>query len=322
MAANLFFLFQKLKFMKNNNKAVNLIVGGNSQDAQFLTKLLIKKEEKVVLLVNKKISKSKYDSKLVSSVKIDIYNQNKVFKFLKKFKLLKIFYLASSNLSVKEKENSKLLNKNLLTNVIGLVNFLEFARSKPKKIKLFYACSSHIYNDTLTESQNEKTSPKFKSNYSLVKYLGKEICSFYRKIGVFCSVGILYSHVSKLSKKKFLIKDILSQIKNNKKKIKVLNCNSKIDLLSASDAINAIYKIMNLNNSDEFIISSNKLVRVKDIFNKIVQIKNKKFLKLQNIKSKKKLINSTTLKGENYKLRKLTGWKQNDNLEAIIKEFI
>ena len=322
MVVNLFFHFQKLKFMKNNNQAVNLIVGGNGQDAHYLTKLLIKKEEKVVLLINKKINQSKYDSKRVSSVKIDICNQNRVFKYLKKFKLLKIFYLASSNLSVKEKENSKLLNKNLLINVTGLVNFLEFARSKPKKIKIFYACSSHIYNDTLTNSQNEKTSPKFKSNYSLVKYLGKEICSFYRKLGVFCSVGILYSHVSKFSKKKFLIKDILGQIKNNKKKIKVLNYNSKIDLLSASDAVNAIYKIMKLNYSDEFIISSNKLVTVKDIFNKIVQIKDKKFLKLQNIKRKKKSINHTILKGKNNKLIKSTGWTQKDNLEDIIREFI
>ena len=65
--------------------------------------------------------------------------------------------------------------------------------------------------------KNEKTLPKFKSNYSLVKYLGKEIAIFTEKLGVFCSVGILYSHVSKYSKKKFLIKDILYQIKTNKK---------------------------------------------------------------------------------------------------------
>ena len=97
--------------MKNNNHIFNLIVGGNSQDAQYLTKLLTKKKEKVVLLINKKINQSKYDRKLVSFVKIDIFNQNIVFKFFKKFKLLKIFYLASSNLSAKEKENSKLLTK-------------------------------------------------------------------------------------------------------------------------------------------------------------------------------------------------------------------
>lgn len=308
--------------MKNNNSVVNLIVGGNGQDAHYLTNLLIKKKEQVILLINKKIDRPEYDKTLVSFIEIDIFDQKIIFKFLKKFKKLKIFYLASSNLSIQEKENSKILYKNLLTNVLGLVNFLEFMRCKSDKAKLFYACSSHIYNDTFTNSQSEKTSPRFKSNYSLVKYLGKEICSFYRKEGVFCSVGILYSHVSKRSKKKFLINDILGQIKSNKKKIKVLNYNSKIDLLSASDAVNAMYKIMNLNYSDEFIIASNKLVRVKDIFNKIIQITNKKFLKIQNIKTKKKPITTTILKGKNNKLIKSTGWKQKDDLTTIIKEFI
>ena len=32
--------------MKNNNQVFNLIVGGNSQDAQYLTKLLTKKKRK------------------------------------------------------------------------------------------------------------------------------------------------------------------------------------------------------------------------------------------------------------------------------------
>ena len=67
-----------------NNKPINLIVGGNSQDAQYLTKLLIKKEEKVILLINKKINRSKYDKSLVSFVKINIFDQKIVFKFLKK----------------------------------------------------------------------------------------------------------------------------------------------------------------------------------------------------------------------------------------------
>ena len=48
-------------------------------------------------------------------------------------------------------------------------------------MKLFYASSSHIYNDTKTKSQNENTIPNFNSNYGLTKYLGKEICDFYRK---------------------------------------------------------------------------------------------------------------------------------------------
>ena len=58
---------------------------------------------------------------------------------------------------------------------------MEYISNHNKKMKLFYASSSHIYNDTKTKSQNENTTPNFNSNYGLTKYLGKEICDFYRQ---------------------------------------------------------------------------------------------------------------------------------------------
>ena len=39
---------------------------------------------------------------------------------------------------------------------------------------------------------------------------------------------------------------MLNQIKGNKNTIKVLNSKSRVDLLSAHDAVEAIYKIMQL----------------------------------------------------------------------------
>ena len=39
-----------------------------------------------------------------------------------------------------------------------------------------------------------------------------------------------------------------------------MNKEAKIDLLSVTDAVNAIYEIMNLSYSDEFIISSTTCV--------------------------------------------------------------
>ena len=59
---------------------------------------------------------------------------------------------------------------------------------------------------------------------------------------------------------------MLNQIKGNKNTIKVLNSKSRVDLLSAHDAVEAIYKIMQLKNPNNFIISSKKLVTVKNLF--------------------------------------------------------
>ena len=306
--------------MKIKTEQNNLIVGGNGQDAFYLTKFLIKKKQKVILLSNKSLTKRFDNSKYVLKKKLDIFNQEKVFKYLKKFKNLKVFFLASHNITAKEKEISEILKKNLMINVIGLSNFLEYARKFNKKIKFFYASSSHIFNSSLSKIQNEKTKPDFNSNYALTKYLGKEICNFYRKKNVFCSVGILYSHISKISKKKFLIKDILEQINNKKKYVKVLDINSKIDLLAAEDAVEAIYRIMNLNKPDDFIISSNSLVSVKEIFNKILLKKKKPNIKIVGIIKSKK--NPYKLRGNNRKLRDRTFWRPKKSLDNLISDFV
>ena len=224
--------------------------------------------------------------------------------------------------SINESENSSIIIKNLSVNIIALVNFLEYALKNKSNSKIFYACSSHIYNETHTKIQNENTKPQFNSNYALTKYLAKEICAFYRKKKIFCSVGIMYSHASKLSKKKFLIKDIFSQIKNNKKEISVMNKKAKIDLLSVTDVVNAIYEIMNLNYSDEFIISSNKIVQVKDVINEILKIKNIKSIKIKDLKKNNKNSNLTILRGNNNKLIKATKWSPKKNLKTLVNEHL
>ena len=308
--------------MKNKKKYVHVIVGGNGQDAHYLTKLLIEKKEKIILITRRDFKSSLKKNKYVSIVKLDICNQNLVFKFLRKFKFLKIYHLASYSPSINESENSSIIIKNLSVNIIALVNFLEYALKNKSNSKIFYACSSHIYNETLTKIQNENTKPQFNSNYALTKYLAKEICAFYRKKKIFCSVGIMYSHASKLSKKKFLIKDIFSQIKNNKKEISVMNKKAKIDLLSVTDVVNAIYEIMNLNYSDEFIISSNKIVQVKDVINEILKIKNIKSIKIKDLKKNNKNSNLTILRGNNNKLIKATKWSPKKNLKTLVNEYL
>lgn len=296
----------------------NLIVGGNSQDAYFLSKLLLRENEEVISIINKKINRK---IKGVKYIKIDILSQNKISAFLKKFKNLNIYFLASYNPSVSDIQNENLLNKNLHINVIGLTNFLEGMSMSKKKHKLFYASSSHIFADTKSKIQKEDTKPKFNSNYALAKYLGKEICDFYRaKRKVFCSTGIMYSHVSYLSKNNFLINEMLNQIKGNKNTIKVLNSKSRVDLLSANDAVEAIYKIMQLKNPNNFIISSKKLVTVKKLF---LELKKKTNRNLKLVDQKKNILNKNNfLRGDNAKIKKICKWTPRDSLADIIDGFI
>ena len=299
-----------------------LIVGGAGKDAHFLTELLLEKNSKIHLLINKKMPMIKKNKNIISIKKINILSSEQVRNYLNKFKQLTIFFLASYNISTTEKETSKVLKKNILVNVNGLINFLEYISNYNKKMKLFYASSSHIYNDTKTKSQNENTIPNFNSNYGLTKYLGKEICDFYRqKKKIYCSTGILYSHVSKLSNKKFLINGLLSSIKKNKKKIKVNNLSALLDIISSRDAVRAMYEVMQLKKAGNFIISSNKLLPVSKVIETLKSLLNLKNLKIQNL-AKKSNRNETILKGNNSKILINTNWKPQDNLRKILMSFL
>lgn len=101
-----------------------------------------------------------------------------------------------------------------------------------------------------------------------------------------------------------------------------MNKEAKIDLLSVTDVVDAIYEIMNLNYSDEFIISSKKLVQVKDIINEILKFKNIKSIKIKDLKKSNKNSNLTILRGNNNKLIKATKWRPKKNLRALVAEFL
>ena len=132
----------------------------------------------------------------------------------------------------------------------------------------------------------------------------------------------MYSHPSRLSKKKFLVGNIINQFEKGSKLISIINEESQVDLLSVNDAVKAIYKIMNLRYSSEFIISSNKLIKVKEIIHKIATLKKIKNFKIKNLKKISTNSNATVLRGDNSKLKKNTNWKINDNLEKIILGYL
>ena len=129
----------------------------------------------------------------------------------------------------------------------------------------------------------------------------------------------MYTNVSINIGKNFLIKTIISQLKSKKKFVKLNNPNAKIDIISTKDAVKAMYKIMQLEKSDTFIISRNKFISIKQIYNQISQKMgiNKKIL----INFKKNKNNDSYLLGDNKKIKKMTKWKPKDNLNDIIDLF-
>ena len=302
------------------SKRDNLIVG-YVQDGKILHINSQKKKNKTYIIINKK---KKINKKNTLIKVLNIQNKNEVFNFLKNKVNLNIYFFATHNLSSTQKESEEIFLKNYNSNVLGLVNFLEFMReNKKKNFKLFYASSSHIFEKAKTFPQNERSTKLFSSNYALVKYLGLKVCEHYRdKHKIFCSVGILYTHVSKHISKNFLIKELARKIKNKKiKAVYVKNMNSKIDIMSAEDAVHFMELILVQKTPDTFIISSGKLTPLKEIFSSII-----KFYKINhkiNLRDQHKIKKSNFyLFGNNKKLSKKINWKPKINIDEIIKKVL
>ncbi|MAV64108.1 MAG: NAD(P)-dependent oxidoreductase [Pelagibacteraceae bacterium TMED124] len=294
-----------------------IIVGGYSQDAIYITKYILKNRNSKIYLLVDKIKSKHFINKNVRYLSFDIFNYNKIKIFLRKFKTCKIIFLASKNISSDQKEESNILFQNIDINVKSLILFLEYISNFNKNIKLFYASSSHIFYNTKKKIQSEKTNPNFLSNYALSKYLGFEICNYYRdkkKINV--STGIIYTHYSKYTKSKFLIKKILYFMNNtNKKKLSINNPSKLIDFLHASEVADAIIQILKLKKPNNFIISSYQPIKINKIFTILKRILNKENKQL----NKKKIKNNSnkTLIGNNKKILKQTGWKPLTTMERI-----
>ena len=307
--------------MSLNKKRIILIVG-YGQDGKILHQYYLNKNNKVHILIKKKTKVIIKKNTFYKSINIE--NKKILFNYLKKFNNLDIYFLATHNISSTQKENKHLFKKNFNLNVSALINFLEFMSNYRKKnFKLFYASSSHIYENSKVLKQDENTLASFHSNYAQVKYLGLKICEYYRNHkNIFCSTGILYTHVSKHINERFLIKELANKIKKTKTNyIYVKNKDAKIDIMLASDAVLAMIKILSLKKPDNFIISSGRLTSIKEIFSSILlffSIKKKIILKNKN--KNKKVSNS--LFGNNNKLFKLTNWRPKNNLNNLIKEVL
>lgn len=299
----------------------NTLIVGYGQDGKILHYKLQKKNIRTYVILDKK---KKINKKNTFIKILDIENKSQVFSFLMNKDNLDIYFFATNNISSSQKENENLFLKNYSSNVLALINFLEFMnKNRKKNFKLFYASSSHIFENSRIYPQNEKTNKLFRSNYALVKYLGLKVCEYYRlKKQVFCSVGILYTHVSKYISKNFLIKELANKIKKkNTKVVFVKNLNSKIDIMSADDAVSLMQLVLLQKKPDTFIISSGKLTTLKEIFSSIIKFYKIKHKIILRNKSKIKR-NNFYLFGDNKKLSKLINWKPKIDIDEIVSQVL
>ncbi|HTB32630.1 MAG TPA: GDP-mannose 4,6-dehydratase [Bacteroidia bacterium] len=300
-----------------------IIIGHTGQDGTYLWQLLRSKNYDLIGISNHKTTSTQTGDKEA----MDIRDTKSVGEVVKSFQPDEIYYLAAVHQSSSDNqmEEGELFQKSIDINVKAFINFLEAVRLYSKHSKIFYAASSHIFGDTTSPIQDETTPLNPNCIYGITKTTGIRACRFYHNnYNIFASVGIFYNHESPLRASKYVSKKIVETavaIKRGLKDNLILgNLDHRVDWGYAPDYVDAAYRILQLKQADNFIISSGVTHSIKDFTEGVfiyLGLDWSKYVTIDpNLITKKQKQNLT---GNNQKLKKATGWENSVTFSGLIK---
>lgn len=162
---------------------------------------------------------------------------------------------------------------------LGLLRILECVRQSThrSKMRVYQASTSELYGDTTGYAMQSETTPfRPKSPYATAKLYAYWICRNYRdSYDMFISNGILFNHESPRRGMEFItrkltkgITDLYRGIRNGP--VVVGNLDSKRDWGYAKDYVVAMWKMLQHDTADDWVIATGEVHSVREVVDCIV----------------------------------------------------
>ncbi len=267
--------------MKNNQK-IALITGVNGQDGAYLAELLLKK--------NYIVHGVKRRSSLINTDRIDHFYIDPQIED-KRFFLHYGDMTDSMNLTrlIKETEPDEIYNLAAQSHVkvsfetpeytanadaIGVLRCLEAIRilGLEKKVKFYQASTSELYGKVVEVPQTESTPFYPRSPYAVAKLYAYWTAVNYREAyNIFASNGILFNHEGPTRGETFVSRKITMAVAKIyyelQDKLFLGNLNALRDWGHSKDYVDGMWKILQHDTPDDFVLASGKMHSVKDFVN-------------------------------------------------------
>lgn len=157
-------------------------------------------------------------------------------------------------------------------NCVGVVKLLEAFRlsSLKDRVRIYQASSSEMYGKVLETPQTENTPFYPRSPYGITKvyayWLGKNYRESY---GMFISNGILFNHESPRRSEVFVTRKVTRAVakiaKGSNEPLVLGNLNAMRDWGHAADYVDAMWRILQHSNPDDWVISSGTTHSVREL---------------------------------------------------------
>ena len=329
-----------------------IIFGVTGQDGAYLSKFLLKKGY-IVHGVKRRASQLNtyriddiYSDPLIKKNNFflhygDVTDSISIFSIISKIKPNEIYNLAAqSHVAVSFDMPEYTTN----ADASGTLRILECITRIDKKIKFYQAGSSEMFGKVTETPQTEKTPFYPRSPYGVAKVYSHWITVNYREsYKLFASNGILFNHESPLRGETFVTKKVVQALCNIKlkkqKKLFIGNLSAKRDWGHAEDYVQAMWKILQHNKPDDFVICTGKQYSIKEFINMVSKelkmkikwigkgLKEKGFDENNNciIECSRKYFRPAevdTLIGDASKAKKILKWKPKHNIQSLIEDMI
>ena len=314
-------------------KKIALITGITGQDGSYLADLLIKKKYSVhgivrrVALENPKhrLWRIKHIIKKINLHPASLESYASIVKIIQKIKPDEIYHLAAqSYVGYSFEDEFSTLN----TNINGTHYVLSAIKDFSPKTKFYFAGSSEMFGKVRETPQNELTPFHPRSAYGISKVAGFELTRNYREgYNLFCSSGILFNHESPKRGFEFVTRKITYAVANIKlkrqKKLVLGNIKSKRDWGHASDYVNAMWLMLQLQSPEDFVIATGKQYSVEEFAKLAFSIVNLDYKKYIDID--KKLIRPNevdSLVGNYSSAKKKLRWEPKISFKELVKSMV
>ena len=264
------------------NKKKALIFGVTGQDGSYLAEFLLKKN---YIVHGVKRRSSSINTFRVDHIYQDPHDKNYNFRLhygditdslsvstiIKKIKPNEIYNLAAqSHVAVSFEVPEYTANADAL-GALRILEAIKFHKLE-KKTKFYQAGTSEMYGKVQEIPQSEKTPFYPQSPYGVAKLYAHWITKNYREAyKIFASNGILFNHESPRRGETFVTKKIISalcRIKRGKQdKLFLGNLNAKRDWGHAIDYCEAMWKILQQQKADDFVIATGIQYSIKEFIN-------------------------------------------------------
>jgi GDPmannose 4,6-dehydratase len=247
-----------------------LITGITGQDGSYLAELLLSKGYQVVGMVRRsstvtfeRIAHIQDDLTIVQG---DLHDQSSLVSLLEEHEPDEVYNLAAQSFVPTSWSQAVLTGE---VTALGVTRLLDAIRLVDPKIRYYQASSSEMFGKVLEVPQRETTPFYPRSPYGVAKVYGHWITINYREsYGLFAVSGILFNHESPRRGLEFVTRKIshgVAQIKAGKaKELRLGNLESQRDWGFAGDYVEAMWRMLQLDRADTFVIGTGQTHSVKE----------------------------------------------------------